>query len=84
MLSMKELEAQSAVELPDRDLMAIIILVRDVIDVGDILVPVGVAANLCDVNAAVLVADFRDDGSATCTATATSQASPGPGNNPNS
>jgi len=34
-------------------------------------VGVGVAANLCDINAAVLVADIRDDGSATCNSTAT-------------
>ena len=35
-------------------------------------VPVGVAANVCDVNAAVLLAAVRDTGSATCEATAES------------
>jgi hypothetical protein len=35
-------------------------------------VPVGIAANVCDVNAAVLLAAVRDTGSATCTATAES------------
>jgi hypothetical protein len=35
-------------------------------------VPVGVAANVCDVNAAVLLAAVRDTGSATCDATAES------------
>jgi len=35
-------------------------------------VPVGVAANVCDVNAAVLLAAVRDTGSATCNATADS------------
>ncbi len=51
------------------------------VDIGNInvQVPVGVAANLCDINAAVLVADFEDDGEANCTATADSQASNGPG-----
>lgn len=34
-------------------------------------VGIGVAANVCDVNAAVLVADIRDDGSATCNSEAT-------------
>jgi hypothetical protein len=32
-------------------------------------VPVGIAANVCDVNAAVLLAAVRDTGSATCDAT---------------
>lgn len=35
-------------------------------------VPVGIAANVCDVNAAVLLAAVRDTGSATCEATAES------------
>jgi hypothetical protein len=35
-------------------------------------VPVGIAANVCDVNAAVLLAAVRDTGSATCDATAES------------
>ncbi len=34
-------------------------------------VGVGVAANVCDVNAAVLIAQIRDDGSADCTAQST-------------
>ena len=40
------------------------------VDIGDvtITVPVGVAANLCDINAAILVQDFQDDGDANCTA----------------
>jgi hypothetical protein len=44
-----------------------------------ILVPVGVAANLCDVNANVLAEQVRSGG-AECTATATSIATPGQGN----
>jgi hypothetical protein len=54
----------------------------DVVDVnGNTIVaqvPVGVAANLCDINAAVLVDRFQD-GAGECTATADSQASNGPG-----
>jgi hypothetical protein len=41
-------------------------------------VPVSVAANLCDINAAVLVGQFVDDGDAACTATAESMATRGP------
>jgi hypothetical protein len=43
----------------------------------DVDVPISVAANICDVNAAVLVGQFRDTGDAECDATATSLASPG-------
>ncbi len=51
------------------------------VDIGPttIQVPVGVAANLCDINAAVLVQEFQDNGSAECTATAESIATSGPG-----
>jgi hypothetical protein len=51
------------------------------VQIGDItaLVPVGVAANLCDINANVLAAQAREGG-AECDATATSIATPGPGN----
>jgi hypothetical protein len=35
-------------------------------------VPIGIAANVCDVNAAVLLAAVRDTGSAMCDATADS------------
>ena len=41
-------------------------------------VPIGVAANLCDINAAILARQRRGDG-ASCTATAESIASPGQG-----
>lgn len=46
----------------------------------DVFVPIGVAANLCDVNANILAQQTRQGG-ATCTATAESTATPGPGNN---
>ncbi len=56
------------------------VTVVDAVDVEDVTVqvPVGVAANLCDINVAVLVADFQDDGQASCTADADSRASNGP------
>jgi hypothetical protein len=44
-----------------------------------VLIPVGVAANLCDVNANVLAEQVRNGG-ADCTATADSIATPGHGN----
>src|ERR671918_2136098 len=48
------------------------VTVNDV-NVG-VQVPIGIAANVCDVNAAVLVAAIHDEGDATCDATATSTA----------
>ena len=39
-----------------------------------IQVPIAIAANICDVTVAVLVADLRDDGEATCRAFAASGA----------
>jgi hypothetical protein len=38
----------------------------------NVQVPIGIAANVCDVNAAILLAAVRDTGSATCEATARS------------
>ena len=47
----------------------------DLVDVGNVnvQVPIGVAANLCDINANVLAAQMRDGG-ATCTSTAETRA----------
>lgn len=44
--------------------------------IGDVVlqVPIAIAANICDTNVAVLVADFRDDGTAECTTVAGSKA----------
>ncbi len=76
-LSIEELEAQTALELPERVLPALVtVVISDV----EVFVPVGVAANLCDINAAVLIGQIQDTGSAECTATAESIASPGQGN----
>ena len=56
-LSFEQIDAQTAVELPDRDMLALInITVVDVLNGNDVnvQVPIGVAANVCGVNAAVL------------------------------
>jgi hypothetical protein len=78
-LSAAVLEEQVALELPEREMMQQTGLVN--VDIGDVTVqvPIGVAANLCDINAAVLVGQFQDFGAAECTATADSTATNGPG-----
>lgn len=56
-LSFEQIDAQTAVELPDRDMMALInIVVVDVLSGNDVAVqvPIGVAANVCGVQANVL------------------------------
>jgi len=51
------------------------------VQIGDLLVavPIGIAANLCDINANVLAGQVRDGTTTKCTATAESVASPGSG-----
>ena len=56
-LSFEQIDAQTAVELPDRDMMALInITIVDVLTGNDVnvQVPIGVAANVCGVQANVL------------------------------
>lgn len=56
-LGAADLEAQAALELPDREMMALInIVVVDVLSGNNVnvQVPVGVAANVCGVQANVL------------------------------
>ena len=56
-LSIEQIDAQTAVELPDRDMMALInIVVVDVLSGNDVnvQVPIGVAANVCGIQANVL------------------------------
>ena len=52
------------------------VTIVDAVDIGDVVVqlPISVAANVCDVEVQVLVADLADDGEANCTATAPSGA----------
>jgi hypothetical protein len=56
-LGVDELEAQTALELPDREMMALInIVVIDVLSGNEVAVqvPIGVAANVCGIQANVL------------------------------
>ncbi len=55
------------------------VTIVDFVDVEDVVVqiPVSAAANVCDVNAAVLLAAIEDTGSANCTATSASKANRG-------
>ena len=56
-LSFEQIDAQTAVELPDRDMMALInIVVIDVLSGNEVnvQVPIGVAANVCGIQANVL------------------------------
>lgn len=56
-LSFEKIDAQTAVELPNRDMMALInIVVIDVLNGNEVnvQVPIGVAANVCGVQANVL------------------------------
>ncbi len=80
-LSAEQLDAQAAFELPDRAMMQLVGPILVNVDLGDVAVqvPVGVAANLCDINAAVLLAEIEDTGSAECTATAEPTAGQGGG-----
>ena len=52
------------------------VTIVDAVDVNrnTVQLPIAAAANVCDVDVAVLVADLEDDGTANCTATADSRA----------
>ena len=54
------------------------VTIIDAVDVNNndvnVQVPVSAAANICDIDVQVLVADLADDGESNCTATATSRA----------
>ena len=71
-LSAEDLEAQTAFELPDREMMALInIIIFDVVDLRNVTVqvPIGVAANVCGVQANVLAQDT--DQTVNCTSETT-------------
>ena len=58
-LSFEEIEAQTALELPDREMMALInVTLIDVLSHNNVnvQVPIGVAANVCGVSVALLLA----------------------------
>lgn len=73
MLSIEDIEGQMALELPEREEMA---LVNVVIGSITVFVPVAVAANICGVQVNVLAQALAKQGfynNATCTATATNR-----------
>ncbi|MDF2759270.1 MAG: hypothetical protein K0S99_1902 [Thermomicrobiales bacterium] len=77
-LSFEQIDAQTAVELPDRDMMALInIIVIDLVDLERVTVqvPVGVAVQVCGVNAAAILA-AAEQGDVDCTQTGTVQELP--------
>lgn len=79
MLSFDAIESQAAMELPDREMMALVnVTVVDVANQNNVLLtlqlPIGIAANVCGVNAAVLALAAQNASGATCTATASSAA----------
>jgi len=53
------------------------VTIVDLVDITNVTVqvPVAVAATICDVNVAILLAAIEDTGTASCTATASSRAS---------
>ncbi len=74
-LDVEALEAQVALELPDREMMALInIVVVDVLSGNNVnvQVPIGIAANVCGVQANVLAQGGIQE-PVDCTATATNQ-----------
>jgi hypothetical protein len=66
------LEAQEAFELPDREMLALVNVVA--LNGVTVAVPIGIAANVCGVNANVLAQEINQTGDATCEAETTSQA----------
>lgn len=55
------------------------VTIVDAVDISRVTVqlPVAVAANVCDVDVAILLAEIQDTGTANCTATAGSRAKKG-------
>ena len=66
-LSAEQIDAQAAFELPDREMMA---LVNVALGNTVVAVPIGIAANVCGVDANVL-AQQAQQGTPSCTATNT-------------
>jgi len=71
MLSLDELESQTALELPDRRMLALVdVTIFDVLNNDTVVVqlPIGVAANVCGIQANVLAQQLAQTGTASCTA----------------
>ena len=74
-LSFEEIEAQTALELPNREMLALVnIVVFDVLNNNNVnvQVPIGVAANVCGLSVALLLA-AAGNGAVNCTATTLQQ-----------
>lgn len=71
-LGTEEIEAQEAFELPNREMLALVNVVA--LNGVTIAVPIGIAANVCGVNANVLAQQINQTGDTGCSATTTSQA----------
>jgi hypothetical protein len=70
-LSFEQIEAQTAVELPDRDMMALVnIFIMDVLNENQVqvAVPIGVAVNVCGVDVAAVLAAIESEDTIDCTA----------------
>lgn len=65
-LSVEDLEAQAAFELPDREMLALVNVVA--LNGVTVAVPIGIAANVCGVDAAVLAQEVNQGGDTTCEA----------------
>lgn len=68
-LDVEALEAQTAMELPARELMLVTVIIGDV----TVDLPVAIAANVCDVDVNVL-AQQLEQGDTTCTASSDANA----------
>ncbi len=76
MLSFEDIESQAVMELPDREMMALVnVTVFDVLNDNTVILqlPIGIAANVCNISANILATDNTATGAA-CTATSTSLA----------
>lgn len=71
MLSLAEIDAQTAIELPERETLALVnVTLVDLLNNNTVTVqlPIGVAANVCGVQANVLAQQLNQTGTASCTA----------------
>ncbi len=70
-LSFEEIEGQAALELPERNMLALVnVVIFDVLNNNTVVVqlPIGIAANVCGIQANVLAAAVRQDQDFECVA----------------
>ncbi len=71
-LSMEHLEAQTALELPNREMPLVTLVLVDLIDIGDVTITVrnvNVAAQICAAVGGILTVDSPVDQVVECTVT---------------